>query len=316
MTRHASRLAPLPSLVKYPTVSVVIPCYAQAHYLAGAIASAVAQDHRPLEIVVVDDGSPDDTAAVARAAFDQAGDAAVVLIEQVNAGLSAARNAAIAACHGDVIVLLDADDELAPGAISARLAIMRSDPRVAMVVGHHRELSPDGQLLDRIPAVRSLPDDAFESLVRQALPPVGWAIRREALAQCGTFDTELEACEDWDLLIRVAARFKVGYDASTSQRYRVAPGSMSTKFDRQFRWSRTMLRANRGVAPDWRRYRVAETLAGYYQARYLLGRARLIDGRRARLAALAWAARRQPAFGAYALAVVATYPIWRRNVGL
>ena len=91
-----------------PLVSVIIPCYRQAHFLADALRSAVAQTHRPLEIIVVDDGSPDDVAAVT-AQFPT-----VRLVRQPNRGLAAARNAGLRASSGDYVAFLDDDDTFFP----------------------------------------------------------------------------------------------------------------------------------------------------------------------------------------------------------
>jgi glycosyltransferase involved in cell wall biosynthesis len=92
-----------------PLVSVIIPCYKQAEYLAGAIDSALAQTYSPVEVVVVNDGSPDDTEKVALSYGD-----AIVYVGRANGGLSAARNSGIACAKGRFLKFLDADDHLHP----------------------------------------------------------------------------------------------------------------------------------------------------------------------------------------------------------
>src|SRR5512133_1459141 len=96
-----------------PKVSVIVPCYNGAKYLKAAIESALNQSHPDVEVVVVNDGSRDDSGAIARAFGD-----AIVYVEQENRGLSAARNAAIRASSGEFITLLDADDILLPDCIA------------------------------------------------------------------------------------------------------------------------------------------------------------------------------------------------------
>ena len=96
-----------------PLVSVIIPCYKQAHFLPGALESVFAQTHPAVEAVVVNDGSPDDTDAVARGYG-----ARIRYVSQANAGLPAARNAGITASTGRYLLFLDSDDLLPPSAIA------------------------------------------------------------------------------------------------------------------------------------------------------------------------------------------------------
>ena len=99
--------------LKTPLVSVVIPCYNQAHFLGEAIESVFKQTYKHFEIVVVDDGSTDNTSEVARRY------SGIRCIEQVNQGLSAARNTGIRESKGEYLVFLDADDRLYPIALEA-----------------------------------------------------------------------------------------------------------------------------------------------------------------------------------------------------
>src|SRR5215213_3125487 len=102
-------------VVASPLVSVVIPCYNQAHFLGEAIESVLAQSYPNFEIVVVDDGSTDDTSEVA-GSYPK-----VRLVRQENQGLSGARNAGLARSEGEYVVFLDADDRLRPEALEAHL---------------------------------------------------------------------------------------------------------------------------------------------------------------------------------------------------
>src|SRR5438093_1507619 len=110
-------------------VSIVIPCYKQARFLADAIESALAQTYRTIEIVVVNDGSPDETAAVA-ARYPP-----VRYIEQDNAGLAAARNTGLANSCGEFVVFLDADDRLLRDAVQTNVDRLTADEAVAFVAG-------------------------------------------------------------------------------------------------------------------------------------------------------------------------------------
>lgn len=105
-------------------VSVVIPCYKYAHYLRECVESVQNQTYPVHEIIVVNDGSPDNTSEVAK-------DLRVILVEKENGGLSSARNAGIKVATGDYIMALDADDKLLPGAIEEHIKLMVDDMTIA-----------------------------------------------------------------------------------------------------------------------------------------------------------------------------------------
>jgi glycosyltransferase involved in cell wall biosynthesis len=207
-----------------PTVSIIVPCYNQGHFVASAIASALEQTYPAVEVVVVNDGSTDNTSDVVRSFGDR-----VRLVEQENSGLSAARNAGILASSGEFIVLLDSDDMLLPNCVTSRVGYLLRDPQVGIVAGYYREIEGDGKVLPRIPEVRKLSSlpHFFQAVKRNWGPPAGWTIRRRALELCGMFDPFLKSCEDWDLLIRITTKFKLAYDPEVGAHYRQLPGQMS-----------------------------------------------------------------------------------------
>jgi len=115
-----------------PAVSVVIPCYGQAEFLPFAVSSVVMQSYTDWEIVIVDDGSPDNTAEVATRLAARAPDRAIRLVRQPNGGLARARNAGISAARGRYIVPLDADDGLDPSYLQETVDVLEADPDVAI----------------------------------------------------------------------------------------------------------------------------------------------------------------------------------------
>ena len=119
------------SITGDPLVSVIIPCYNHGRYLANAIESVLTQNYDRIEIIVIDDGSVDDTAMVAKK-YDQ-----VIYYYQTNQGLSASRNRGIELSKGDFIVFLDADDWLLPNAIQLNLQKLQQHPEAALVSGAH-----------------------------------------------------------------------------------------------------------------------------------------------------------------------------------
>ncbi|HWD10246.1 MAG TPA: glycosyltransferase [Solirubrobacteraceae bacterium] len=186
------------------TVSVVIPCFDQGHYLAEAIDSVLAQTLATAEIVVVDDGSRDNS-------FEVAGRyPAVRRLRQPNRGAPAARNAGLAASNGDCVVFLDADDRLLPQALAIGMAALAKRPHVAFVAGLPRDIADDGTVLpgERQPLVGQ---DHYVRLLEDCFIWSGSSIayRRAALESLGGFDESLAAGDDYDLYLRLARRFPV-----------------------------------------------------------------------------------------------------------
>jgi glycosyltransferase involved in cell wall biosynthesis len=137
------------------SVSVVIPCYNQGRFLGQAIASAAAQHGLVSEIVVVDDGSADDTPAVATR------DGSVRYLRQERKGLSEARNSGWRASSSEYIVFLDADDRLLPRAINAGLEALRRWPHAAFVFGHYELIDELGAILPTWRELRVADDRTF-----------------------------------------------------------------------------------------------------------------------------------------------------------
>lgn len=172
-------------------VSVVIPAFDVADFIADAIASVLAEAHRPLEIVVVDDGSRDDTARIAESFGPP-----VTCIRQANTGPAAARNRGIAAARGAYLAFLDADDLFAPGRLTIQLDLLRRNPTVDIVLGGaaiYRLVGPQ-----RPPMVFE-----FDSIGDPRDIQLGRGLyRRSVFDRIGPMDEELWHCEDWDWFAR------------------------------------------------------------------------------------------------------------------
>ena len=177
-----------------PSVAVVIPCYRQGRFLPAAIESVLTQTVPAAELIVVDDGSDDDTADVARR-FGE-----VRLIRQENGGLASARNAGLRAAGADKVIFLDADDGLLPDAVGLGLEAFSRHPDCGFVYGGFRELR-DGRSIERFEAARS-----HEDLIRcNWVASIASAMfDREKVLRLGGFDETLGMCEDWDLFLRLA----------------------------------------------------------------------------------------------------------------
>lgn len=202
-------------------VTVVIPCFNQARFLPAAVRSVLAQRGPAVDCVVVDDGSSDDTVAVAT----QLG---VRVIQQRRRGVGQARNTGLASAQTDLIVFLDADDELTPAALARGAAALHADPAAAAVVGRCRPITPAGELLPvRFPDVDSS-DLYSEWLSRNFVWTPGAAMfRRQALIEIGGFPVGLGPAADYAVYLRLARDGRVRFIAEELVRYRQHQGSMS-----------------------------------------------------------------------------------------
>lgn len=235
-------------------VSVVVPCYNQAGFLGEAIQSAIAQSHAPLEVIVVDDGSTDDTARVAARFPD------VHYLRQPNAGAPSARNAGLRQATGDLIVFLDADDRLLPDAISRGVAALAAHPDWACVTGHVRIIDRSGATVDRPPQDHA-GGDQFIALLRANYiwTPGAVLYRRAALADAGPFDPAAGASADYELNLRLARRFAIGCHHHVVLEYRRHDANMSGDLARMLRSAmavrlaqRRFVTGNRAAEDAWK----------------------------------------------------------------
>src|SRR5713101_1476950 len=139
-------------------VSVIIPCYNQAHFLHEAIQSALAQTYSHREIFVVDDGSTDNTAEVT------AGFAGIRYTRQENSGVSAARNSGLKESRGEYLVFLDADDRLLPEALEVGVNCLHQHPDCAFASGHCRLITAAGWVLAKPEQLHVVRDHYLELL--------------------------------------------------------------------------------------------------------------------------------------------------------
>jgi glycosyltransferase involved in cell wall biosynthesis len=247
------------------TVSVVIPCYGQAHFLSEAIESILAQSH-PAEIVVVDDGSPDNAAQVA------ARHPRVRYVRQENKGVAEARNAGFRVATGEYVVFLDADDRLTPNGIEAHLRCFEEHPEAQLVVGDIDHIAEDGSYLGS-PRWPMLKANFYEELlkVNHVANMVAVMMRREIIAKVGGFQGTYSPADDYRLLLHAVRNFPSAHHRTVVAQYRRYPTSVSRK-------GGVMLRALHHVmAVEWPYVQGNETLErahriGVRYWRYYYGR--------------------------------------------
>jgi glycosyltransferase involved in cell wall biosynthesis len=224
-----------------PLISVVIPSYNHGHFLGEAIASVLAQDYPRIEVVVVNDGSSDDTAAVAARVPE------IRYVEQPNRGLAAARNAGLAVCAGEMVVFLDADDRLLPGALEAGRRALAAQPGAGFAAGYSRFISRDGTVLPTGQPPRTAGEDPYIHLLRRnrIRNPAIVMFRRDVVAAAGGFCAGIDACADYDLYLRISRDWPVVFHDAVVADYRKHGGNMSDNSALMLRQLRRVMRRQR-----------------------------------------------------------------------
>jgi len=181
------------------SVTVVIPCYRQAEFLPATVASVCAQTYGDVEIVIVDDGSPDESAAVAErlaAAFTHR---SIRLISQHNQGLAASRNNGIETSTAEFVLTLDSDDLIEPTFVEDLVRALDARPDISVVYGRQRYF---GEVNEFPP----MPEYDLGLLTRRNLFPCAALYRRRAWVEVGGYDESLDSYEDWDFWLGCGER--------------------------------------------------------------------------------------------------------------
>jgi glycosyltransferase involved in cell wall biosynthesis len=185
------------------TVSVIIPTFNRAGMLKEAVASVLAQDYDGIDLIVVDDGSTDDTEKVLGTLPD------ICVLRQRNRGVSAARNAGIKKASGTFIAFLDSDDLWLPQKLSTQINFFYEHPKACIcqteerwirngvrINPKRRHTKPSGMIFERAVALC-------------LVSPSAVMMRKELFEEVGLFDETLPACEDYDLWLRISCRFPI-----------------------------------------------------------------------------------------------------------
>lgn len=213
-----------------PLVSVVIPCYRQAQFLGEAIESVLGQTYPNLEVVVVDDGSPDNTQTVT------ARYPGVMYIRQENGWVSAARNTGLERSSGNFVMFLDGDDRLLPSAVRAGVEQLLRHPEYGFTSGQFRFIDSEGKVT-YVPKIREIHKDHYQQLLlRNYISMLASVMyRRSILQEVGGFDTKLRGCEDYELFLRITRSHPVGCHDQIVAEYRRHGDNMSRDAARMMR---------------------------------------------------------------------------------
>ncbi len=227
-------------------VTVIIPAYNAARTLDETLHSVRGQTYSHLEVLIIDDGSTDGTAAIAL--HHAAADGRIRLIRQANAGVAVARNSGLEQAKGEWIAPVDADDLWHPEKIERQMATMQTaDPRVALVYNWFALIDPDSRIL-HYAKPNTDEGDVFHRMFNNGLIGNGSTplMKRDVVLACGGYDSGLhgagaQGCEDLKLYLAIAENHHYALTPGYLTGYRVSPDNMSSDGLRMIRSQQLVL---------------------------------------------------------------------------
>jgi glycosyltransferase involved in cell wall biosynthesis len=250
-----------------PLVSVIMPAYNVAPFLEDSAASALAQSYPDLELLIIDDGSKDDTASIAER-IQRENPSRVRVIRRANGGLAAARNTALSAARGEFFALLDSDDLWEPGFLEHQMKTFSSAPSIDLVTANGRYLGGawHGELVRPCPDRRP-PTTLSTIIADEQAVFVMTVFRRRVYETIGGFDETLRTNEDFDYWLRAAlAGFQFARNPEPLAWYRRRDGSLSSDAPRMLRGALRVCVKARALIADRPERALLERQIAYYEA--------------------------------------------------
>ncbi len=248
-----------------PTVSVVIPTYNRAHLTGTTLQSVLSQTYQDFELIIVDDGSIDNTEEVVKAFTDER--LRYIRMEKNSGTAGVPRNKGIEASRGEFIAFLDSDDEWLPEKLEKQINKFKSvPPEVGLIhSGFYIIREAEKRIIESTPTDRG---DVFQSAVKGSLAvAVGTTlVRKECFQKAGVFDTELLGSEDWEMLIRLARYYQFDFVPEILVKYYVYGAQKSHNLERQIQGYDRITRKYRNYLPkkiNSRRWQYLGTLCCY-----------------------------------------------------
>jgi glycosyltransferase involved in cell wall biosynthesis len=219
-------------MVKNSTISVIIPTYNRANLIEKAIKSVLKQTYQDFEIIIVDDGSTDNTEEIIRGFKDKR----VKYIKKYkkNRGISVARNIGIKIARGKYIAFLDSDDEWFPEKLNKQIKILQDgSPELGVVYSISCYIDESGKNINKLRNSKKVEGYIYEDLLGKNYvgTPSTVLIRKECFHQVGLFDDLLNAQEDWDMWIRIAKYYRFALIKIPLVKYRLHPNQISKNLE-------------------------------------------------------------------------------------
>ncbi len=254
-------------MLKMPLVSIVIAAYNMAKYLPLAIQSALDQIYDNVEVLIIDDGSADDTISVVQPFLV---DPRVRYIYQQNAGQASAKNHGICKSRGEFIAFLDADDIWLPGKLEQQVPLFLKSPSIGVVYSRYIEIDAEGKELRLLGSTFYRGNVSGHLLVFNFVGFSTSVVRRECFDQFGCFKEDLGMGIDYELWLRFSTQYEFDYVDRPLVFYRVWSGQMSKNCKQRYlngiKTMRKFLQEHSGlVSEDLRREAWAHTYSGFAQ---------------------------------------------------
>lgn len=214
-----------------PLVSVVVATYNMGHYLPQAVQSILSQSHANVEVVIVDDGSTDDTPRVTE---DLSRDPRVRVHRQANGGQAKAKNKGIELSRGDFLAFLDADDMWLPDKLVRQLALFENRPHVGVVYSDYACMDGEGAAIPKPPTRMHRGRISGALLIENFVSFPTAVVRRECIERCGVFDLTYGMGIDYDLWLRISAHYEFDFVVEPTVRYRIWSGQMSKNYRKRY----------------------------------------------------------------------------------
>jgi glycosyltransferase involved in cell wall biosynthesis len=234
---------------KMAIVDVMIPAFNAAKYLPIAIESVISQTFDDWRILIVDDGSTDNTSEIIVSFVDRLG-SKIRYIKQENRGVSAARNTVLRASTAEYIALLDADDVWLPCRLSESLKVLAERPQAGISYGLIQSIDPEGRLGSSWAGNLAHAEGHIAPYIYMRaveLPSPTITVRRKCIDEVGIFDESLRVTEDRDLWLRIALRHEVAFVPKILAHYRMSPSSLSTDPNRMLQAQIKFIRKHYGA---------------------------------------------------------------------
>lgn len=216
-----------------PRISVLLPTFNRANYIGEAIASVLAQSYGDFELIVVDDGSTDETCSRVASIADPR----IRYIYREHGGVSKALNTAWRAARGELVAMIGSDDVWLPHLFKTLLPLIDGKSELGLVYARAQAMSEQGHAQPQIlGSDMKFPEDALASLLYDdCICGLACLFRRRCVETVGGFDENLLANEDWDLWVRMAEITKFAYHDEILARYRMHPTSLTGKRSHLYR---------------------------------------------------------------------------------